>query len=571
MIAITLVPVWAQIRVTLRGIGRFAGVPVTHWFYEALRNYNTATVLVLSHGVLLNFPVWQLSYPGGLLIAVVAIVHVLVSHFAVGGGAFLVLSENLAYRRNDVDLLTYVRRHSQFFALLTLVFGAVTGVGIWFTIGLVSPEATSSLIHTFVWGWAIEWVFFFVEIAAAIIYAKSWDVLDRRTHMIIGWIYFVAAWMSLFVINGILTYQLTPGRWLQTHDFLDGFFNPTYWPSLAARTALCILFAGLFGFVTLRREMNSTRILVSRWAGGWAISGAVLLPIYLWWYSAALPDFAKEYLDSAQFIAIRHGIRGGMYFAAAIVVITLICAFWKPSWLRAPVVALVILLALGLMGASEYTREFIRKPWVINGYMYANSVRVADMSKLDKDGVAAHAKFILSDSADSEKYGRDLFVMQCGACHSVNGYRGMAKRVVGWDAEFAAQMVAHIEKTKGTMAPFVGNEADRKAIGKYLASLNAPVQYPAITDANGVAVGERVFQVRCGSCHTINGSFRPLRGAFENSTPDQIEALLPMIEGMSPNMPKFTAPPDQATALAKYAVHEASKPLKVSHTTEEGR
>ena len=37
--------------------------------------------------------------------------------------------------------------------LLTLVFGAITGVGIWATIGLVSPHGTSALIHGYVWGW----------------------------------------------------------------------------------------------------------------------------------------------------------------------------------------------------------------------------------------------------------------------------------------------------------------------------------------------------------------------------------------------------------------------------------
>src|SRR5271166_3703097 len=104
----------------------------------------------------MNYPVWQLAFTGGLLIAAIAVLHVFVSHFAVGGGAYLVLTERRAYSSNDSELLGYVRHHSKFFALLTLVFGAVTGVGIWFTIGLVSPEATSSLIHTFVWGWAID-------------------------------------------------------------------------------------------------------------------------------------------------------------------------------------------------------------------------------------------------------------------------------------------------------------------------------------------------------------------------------------------------------------------------------
>ena len=159
----------------------------------------------------MNYPVWDIP-ASGLLIAVIAILHVFVSHFAVGGGLFLVLVERKARRDGDDALLGYARQHSRFFILLTLVFGAITGVGIWFTIGLVHPPATSSLINTFVWGWAIEWTFFVTEIAAAMVYYYGWDRLSARRHMAVGWIYLAAAWLSLVVINGILTYMLTPGR-----------------------------------------------------------------------------------------------------------------------------------------------------------------------------------------------------------------------------------------------------------------------------------------------------------------------------------------------------------------------
>jgi len=131
----------------------------------------------------LNYPVWQTDFPHSLIIAFVAVLHVFVSHFAIGGGAFLVLTERRAYQTHDDALLGFVKRHSKFFILLTLVFGAVSGVGIWFAIGLVSPEATSSLIHTFLWGWAIESVLFFVEVAAALIYVYHWDRHDRATHL----------------------------------------------------------------------------------------------------------------------------------------------------------------------------------------------------------------------------------------------------------------------------------------------------------------------------------------------------------------------------------------------------
>jgi len=88
----------------------------------------------------------------------------------------------------------------------------VSGVGIWFTIGLISPTATSNLIHAYVWDWAIEWVFF-IEITAALLYLYK---LEPKLHLWYGWIYFLAAYASLVIINGIITFMLTSGRWVDT-------------------------------------------------------------------------------------------------------------------------------------------------------------------------------------------------------------------------------------------------------------------------------------------------------------------------------------------------------------------
>jgi hypothetical protein len=42
----------------------------------------------------MNYPVWYLpEVGGGLLIAVIAVLHVFVSHFAVGGGLYLIYCE----------------------------------------------------------------------------------------------------------------------------------------------------------------------------------------------------------------------------------------------------------------------------------------------------------------------------------------------------------------------------------------------------------------------------------------------------------------------------------------------
>ena len=164
----------------------------------------------------MDYPIWQLDMGEGMLMGIVAIAHVIVSHFAIGGGLVIAVTETLSVRRNDREMRELARRGSLVLILISTVFGAISGVGIWVVAGLISPGAISALIHNYVWGWAMEWTFFVIEIAAALIYYATWDKVSKGTHLALIWIYFVSAWMSLFIINGIITFMLTPGAWLET-------------------------------------------------------------------------------------------------------------------------------------------------------------------------------------------------------------------------------------------------------------------------------------------------------------------------------------------------------------------
>jgi cytochrome bd ubiquinol oxidase subunit I len=102
----------------------------------------------------MNYPFWDIPWLGsGWVIGLIAIFHVMISQFAVGGGFYLPLAERKALRMKDPQLraewLKQLASHSKFFLVLTAVFGTVSGVGIWFAIGLTHPEATSTLIHNF--------------------------------------------------------------------------------------------------------------------------------------------------------------------------------------------------------------------------------------------------------------------------------------------------------------------------------------------------------------------------------------------------------------------------------------
>ncbi|MBI2212107.1 MAG: c-type cytochrome [Acidobacteria bacterium] len=555
----------------------------------------------------MNYPIWDVPAPG-LLIALVAIVHVFVAHFAVGGGLFLVWTERKARRDGDDELLGYVRRHSRFFVLLTLVFGAITGVGIWFTIGLVHPAATSSLINTFVWGWAIEWVFFLTELAAAMVYYYGWDRVAPRNHMIVGWIYFWSAWASLVVINGILTYMLTPGEWLASRSFYDGFMNPTYWPALVTRTLGCVGLAGVYALLTsswVNDDAFGRRI--ARYATlGWIVPMAIGLPIgIIWFFSAAdgagVPT--AEILGAAGasmsdfFRALLPGATTGYpsaqrSFRVAVIacIVTVVVALAGLSVVRAAgrrTVALILMLSSFLaVGGAEWFREDLRKPWVIGSYMFVNAVRVPDttghgdpfaIDRMPEAGILASSRWTrLPDGFDLAKAttleeevmaGAEVFRIACTQCHTIDGYQAIRPLVAGWNSSALEGVIDRLsvptDAEKGwhakplkldswrgrRMPPFPGNEAEERALAVYLATLGGGqvIAKPVAGSVDGAAI----FEAECSACHGEGGDW-PIAPRISRKTRVWIHDALGHLDTINPDMPPFEGSDAERDALAGY-------------------
>jgi len=176
-----------------------------------------------------EYPVFDVPFLGGsLLIAAVAVFHVFIAHFSVGAGFFMASAERRAIREDDGEMLSFLKKYSLLILLAPYVLGTVTGVGIWFTIAVVSPRAVSLLIHQFVWGWATEWVMFIVEVVAIYLYFYTWGRVSHKAHNTIGWVFAIASAVTLLIINGILSFMLTPGGWEAGGPaaFWKGIFNP---------------------------------------------------------------------------------------------------------------------------------------------------------------------------------------------------------------------------------------------------------------------------------------------------------------------------------------------------------
>ena len=523
----------------------------------------------------MNYPVWEVFFGAGFLIAALAILHVFVSHFAVGGGLFLVLTEWRARRNRDQALLGWLKAHTKFFVLVTVVFGAISGVGIWFTIGLIGPTATSNLIHAYVWGWAIEWVFFFVEITAALLYLYGWEKLEARLHEWYGWIYFIAAFLSMVIINGIITFMLTSGNWVKTHEFWQGFFNPTCFPSLAFRFAIALALAGIYAWITASVQHDAAlKARLVRWSACWIVPALVVLPALGWWYIRWIPADVWANARGPMPTATHYAL-----FAVVLVSVTFVLALLtlvRPERMHLAFSLLVALVALGAMGSFEFVREAIRKPYVISKYLYANSLYAAKMpgdggfsvDEVNATGILKAAKWISQrdpSKGDQAAVGREIFRVECESCHTIDAYRGVKHYLAlrQWDQNKMQAMLGGLDLMhNGVMPPFAGTDAERTALAAYLNTVHS-----VSADAGAAASdGQTVFDQNCSMCHRAKAG-EPLFKELPRDSTAAIKALKDLT-GLFPAMPDLKLSEPQRVALVRWV--DTQRPVKGSGSTAPG-
>jgi mono/diheme cytochrome c family protein len=544
----------------------------------------------------MNYPFWEIPIIGSqLLIAFIAIPHVFISHFAVGAGIYLPLTEKYLLKKNYTEGFGFLKKLTKFFLILSLVFGALTGVAIWFVIGLASPETTSSLIHSFVFGWAIEWVFFLLEIVALLFYFYGFDRLSQKNHLRVGYIYLVGAWLSLFIINGILTYMLTPGDWITNHNFWSGFFNPGFFASLVLRTFAALMMVVFFtSFIASLQKNADERAFLFRYHFKWFVPVIVGLLLSLLWYYFTIPNDNRQLLTFLQeqsivgdFDDVSRYFYLGMSALGVAIILMLVLRF-APKIRFTPVLTLLILLmGLFIFASFEFSREILRKPYTISHYIYANSLRVSQIDEIKRDGLLPHLKWAPVKTLTQEnevEVGKHIFRHQCLACHTKEpgGYRSIVDINANADRTFLGiQGLIEIMRSEDPkqnpylayMPPFIATNEEAQALAIYIASLgDIPIEkevsidlFPEISDPqhrSSLESGLQVFRTTCMACHTNQGKgamdIIPLLQREQRDASD-VAAFVTIIQSDDPDMnpfltvmPSFTFTETEARALTDY-------------------
>ena len=519
----------------------------------------------------MNYPVWYLpEVGGGFLIALIAILHVFVSHFAVGGGLYLIYSEKKGLRENNQGILDFTKMHARFFLLVTMVFGSITGVGIWFIIALVNPGATSVLIHNFVFGWAAEWVFFVVEIVAAFVYFYTFGKMDNSTHLKVGWVYFIAAWMSLFLINGIIGVMLTPGGWVDSMNFWAGFFNPSFWPALFFRTFIALMIAASYGFLSAASSKDHTvRATMTRFSAKWALASLVAAIPFAFWYVAVLPESSQALvLGKSPTIALV--LPWGLIGIVLFFLVALFAGVWRPNLNMKPVAIVSMVAALMILGGFEWVREAARRPYVLNDLMYSNGVLKSQEELLNSGGFIKHAIWtenVAIDETNIQEVGKELFINQCYACHTLGGGNNdIIPATMNMSFRALKSYLAKIHDIRYFMPPFFGTEQERVALAAYIVGgiHGKPVETMP-SDTPAAPPGQLLFEEHCSSCHSIE----EVQGAFADSSDEEGVTLLRTLDSISDEMEPFAGTDEEAGQLATYlaAPQTVALPVPGSITT----
>jgi mono/diheme cytochrome c family protein len=450
----------------------------------------------------MDFPVFHLDFFGNrLLIAVIASVHVLINHMlAVGAVPMIALMEWWGWRRGDEEWDRLAYRLLFVCFVVTTSLGALTGVGIWFSTSLVNPAAIGSLIRVFFWAWFTEWLVFVTEVALILVYFltwRGWGRRHKRGHIAVGWVLSGFSWATMAIIVAILGFQMDTGVWTVEQSFRAALLNPIYLPQLLFRTPLAMMTAGLFGlFLTwfLTRHQRRLRAGATRFLSAWTLvwSGPCLLGA--WAYYQVVPEPMLANLPVALGTMQFENLYGPLaWLIAAAVAVCLLVAVWglvQPR--RLPGLALLVpgILCIWMLSYFERVREFIRKPYVVEAYMYSNALRAEDYPLFQEQGLLPRATYrspaagaagaFGAAAADDERIatGREMFRLACTRCHTTRGVNGVVQKLTKlygpgpWDPQALESYLAGMHNARPFMPPVPGSDGERAALAAYLVALD---------------------------------------------------------------------------------------------------
>lgn len=437
----------------------------------------------------MEFPIFQFPYLGtGMVIALDAVLHVIISHgLAIGAILFIVISEYLGLKKASRDWEDFAKDFLKFTIIITTGIGAVTGVGIWFIPSALSPRGIGSMLRVFFWPWFIEWAVFTCEVIFILAYYFTWDRWQsekKRRHIFLGVVYLSFAFLSASLITGILGFMLTSDGWPWDRAFWSAFLNPSYLPQLFLRIGISLSIGALSSSAFLlftRKDSTFRQEALGLFAKAATVSFSATI-LSTWWYFTVIPSAFKTHAIFAVLTSRLSQTPQIFWYANCagilLLFVTAMVSFIGPG--RGPAVLAKVLIIPALLAAMifvaefERIREFIRGPYLMPGYMYANQVLISEAQLLKRDGMLKNDPWFDHAPGNQEAtvQGAYLFARNCSTCHTIGGINDIAEKVKGRTEDGIFVLLGHTSDMVPFMPPFSGTDDERRILAGFLYELS---------------------------------------------------------------------------------------------------
>ncbi len=446
----------------------------------------------------MDFPLFHLDFMGNrMLVAVIAITHVIINHaLAVGFAPLVTLLEfrgYLKYKSNPEEGRSWdeMARRLMFVAfIITTTAGALTGVGIWFAASLANPASLGSLIRVFYFAWFTEWIIFVLEVVFIMIYFLTWkksneSVRNKKRHILFGVWLSIFSWLTMAIIVAILGFMMTPGSWIERPSLFTGFLNPLYLPQLIFRTPVAMMMAGTVALMIsayVIKKSNKWKYEILRYISFWillwmpvAAAGAFL---YYWHIPRAMIGNLPVALGTQQFQDWYDSLVIIAILVVAIGFAIGILGTVSPRRIPKHLLIIPVIASFLFLGTFERLREFIRKPYVIGEYMYANGILLDEYPLYQQTGLLKHTPYsALSEITPENKLiaGEAVFTLACSRCHTTHGISSVVRkfeRMYGKESQLDEQAmnvyIKNMHNVRHYMPPFPGNDAELEALSAFV-------------------------------------------------------------------------------------------------------
>jgi mono/diheme cytochrome c family protein len=221
-----------------------------------------------------------------------------------------------------------------------------------------------------------------------------------------------------------------------------------------------------------KRFERSQREHIIAWGARFLLPLA-LMPVLAVWYFSSLPESARSLVLGGA-VAMTFFFLFGVVMSFLIAMYALFGMLRRARDVNFETALLMAAIAFIATGSMEFVREGMRKPYVLHGVMYSNGIMVKDVPMLNRDGVLAHSRWVQPDTArfpGELAVGEAMYRVQCLRCHEIEGYNAIRPLIRDWNHPLIMSALDHLDKIKPFMPPFVGTQAEKEALAKYLMSL----------------------------------------------------------------------------------------------------